>query len=190
MQLLALGQTELQLHPALFIEIELGRDQRLPLTANRAEEPIDLAAMEQQLARAARLVIEPVRRPIFRNIGVDQNNLAALGGGIGLSNIGPPLAQGLNLGSGQHHPRLKTVFEEIVKLGAPVLGNQLMQGHDQISPASRMASRIAGFTSSLHGAIGKRTSASHRPRCDRANLVGEGDASRNSALCRRTRRSC
>src|SRR5258708_37268025 len=51
-QLLALGERELDLGPALVVEIELERHQRHALALDRADQLVDLALVQQQLARA------------------------------------------------------------------------------------------------------------------------------------------
>src|SRR5262245_29851407 len=57
-QLLALGDRQQQLGAATLIEIELERDQRHALAIDRAHQLVDLPAMQQQLSRPLRLVIE------------------------------------------------------------------------------------------------------------------------------------
>ena len=59
-------------------------------------------------------------------------------------------------------------------------------------PPPALAARMTGLSApaSLQGAIGRRTSGSQRPSVERANLVGDGEASRKSASLSRARRSC
>ena len=46
------------------------------LAIDRADHAADLALVEEQLPRPARLMVEAVGLQIFRNIGVDQPDLA------------------------------------------------------------------------------------------------------------------
>src|SRR5947207_15003327 len=57
-QLLALGKRELDLGSALVVEIELERHQRHALALDRADQLVDLALVQQQLARALLRMIE------------------------------------------------------------------------------------------------------------------------------------
>ena len=76
-ELLAARQRQFDLGAALFVEIKFQRDERHALPLDRADQPADLPLMQQQLARTFRRVIESVGLQIFRNIRVDQPNLAA-----------------------------------------------------------------------------------------------------------------
>src|SRR3954469_14281409 len=75
-QLLALGDRELHLGPAALVEIEFERNQRHAFTIDRAEQLVDLLAMQQQLARTLWFVIEAIGLQVFGNVGVDQPDLA------------------------------------------------------------------------------------------------------------------
>src|SRR6185503_1911244 len=55
---LALGEAELELGAAALVEINGERHQRDAVALDRAGEPVDLAAMQQQLPRPLGLVIE------------------------------------------------------------------------------------------------------------------------------------
>jgi len=57
--------------------------------------------VQQQLARPFRLVVEAVGLEIFRNVGIDQPDLAVLGIGIGFRDRGLAIADRLDLGAGQ-----------------------------------------------------------------------------------------
>src|SRR5690349_15667231 len=75
----ALGHRQKKLGAAAFVEIKFERDQRHAFAIDRAHEPIDLLSVQQELARTFRLVVEAVALQIFRDVGVDQPNLAVLG---------------------------------------------------------------------------------------------------------------
>src|SRR4029453_4187177 len=66
----AARQTELDFDPTAF-EIEFQRNQRKPALLGLSGKPLDLAAMEQQLARARRLMVEAVGPGIGADMRVD-----------------------------------------------------------------------------------------------------------------------
>ena len=70
------------------------------------------------------------------------------------------------------------------------LADLLRRGPAQRLPTAARASRIRGLAASPQGIMGRRSSSAQRPSSARANLVGEGEASANRALSRRTSRSC
>ncbi len=77
------GERELDLGAALLVEIELERHERHALALDRAGKLVDLAPVQQQLARALGRMVEAAALQVFRDIGVDQPELAAAGIGIG-----------------------------------------------------------------------------------------------------------
>src|SRR5262245_49391244 len=79
MQLLALGDRELKLRAAPLVKVKLERDQRHALAIDGADQLVDLPAVQQQFSRTLRLVVEAITLEIFRDIGVDQPDLAVLG---------------------------------------------------------------------------------------------------------------
>ena len=72
-----------------------------------AEQFARLALVHEQLAHAFRLVIETAGLGVFGDIGVDEEELAILGVGIGLSDRGLAGAQRLHLGARQHDAGLQ-----------------------------------------------------------------------------------
>src|ERR1044071_4229263 len=76
-QLLALGERQLDLGAALVVEIELERHQRHAFALDRADQLADLALVQQQFARTLRRVIEAPGLQILGDVGVDQPDLAA-----------------------------------------------------------------------------------------------------------------
>src|SRR6185312_13734277 len=148
-------------------------------------------AVQQQLPLASGLVVEAIGGAVLGDVGVDQRELAAFDADVRLGDVGAALAQRLHLAAGERQARFERLVEEVVEPGPAVLGDQLR--HDAIwdsRPASRIAASTCGRTPSAHGAIGSRVSSEHSPSCASANLVGDGEASRNSALCRRISLSC
>src|SRR5207237_7567581 len=85
-QLLAAGERKLDLGAALFVEIELERDERHDLALDRTPELVDLAAVQQQPTRALGRMVEAAGLQIFGDVGVDEPELAAAGVGVGFSN--------------------------------------------------------------------------------------------------------
>ena len=86
-RLLAGDQRDLDLGAAARVEIDLQRHDGAALALDGADQLADLLAMQQQLARPARLVIEAVARGVFRDMGVDQPGLAACLGDVGLGDV-------------------------------------------------------------------------------------------------------
>src|SRR5262245_26669596 len=74
-ELLAARKRELDLGAALFVEIELERHKRHALALDRAGELVDLAPMQQELARALGRMVEAAGLQVLGNIGVDQPDL-------------------------------------------------------------------------------------------------------------------
>src|SRR5690606_30727170 len=124
--LLALRQGELDLRPPSRVEVDRQRDQRHPLALDRADHLLDLAPMEQQLARPFRLVIETVAVAELGNVRVDQPGLAILHVGVALGDRAAAVAQALHFGAGKRDPGLEHVLDEILEPRAPVLGDGLL----------------------------------------------------------------
>src|SRR3546814_2599027 len=65
--------------------------------------------------RSLRLVVEPRRGLVLRNVRVDQRQGTLILAGIGFVDRGPALAQRLHLGAGQHHAGLQGVLDHVVE---------------------------------------------------------------------------
>src|SRR5262249_57234863 len=89
-QLLAAGERKLELGAALVVEIELERHQRHSLALDRTDELVDLPAVQEELAHALGGVVEAAALQVFRDIGIDQPDLAATRIGIGFLAGRPP----------------------------------------------------------------------------------------------------
>ncbi|MND67168.1 hypothetical protein D3C80_585740 [compost metagenome] len=126
MQLLALGECELQLGPALFVEIDFQRHERHAFAVDAVTQTTDLALRQEQLAAAARLVVEAVGLQIFRQVAVDQPDLLAFVRRIGFGDIGLAVAQRLHLGTSQHQACLIGVDDLVVEPGLAVFRNDLV----------------------------------------------------------------
>src|SRR5712671_6864242 len=86
-RLLAGDQRDLDLGAAARIEIDLQGHDGTALALDGADQLADLLAMQQQLARPPRLMIEAVARGVFRDVGIDQPGLAAFLFDIGLRDV-------------------------------------------------------------------------------------------------------
>jgi hypothetical protein len=75
-QLLTARQRDLDLGASLRVEIQLQRNHRESLPLDRADQLVDLALVQQQLARPLRRMIVAPGLRIFRDVGVDQPEFA------------------------------------------------------------------------------------------------------------------
>src|ERR1700741_1714089 len=75
-QLLALGERELEFRAAALVEVKLERNQGHAFAVDGADQLVDLLSVQKKLAWPFRQMIEAVGLQIFRNIGVDQPDLA------------------------------------------------------------------------------------------------------------------
>src|SRR5690606_31120677 len=190
---LPICQGDFQLRLARLVQIQAHRNDGAAVPLDGADQLVDLLAVQQQLPVAARLMVEAVRHLVGRDVSVDQHHLAPLRRDIAFGDVRPPVAQGLDFGAQQLDSGLDVVLEEVVEACAPIFGDRLLLGRvsgHQATPASVSALSMAGFTASAVRDSGNRTPSSHSPSLARAYLAGDGELSRNSALCRPIRRSC
>src|SRR5690606_2672549 len=124
--LLALGEGQLDLGAPPAVEVDRERDQRHALALDRADHLLDLALMEQQLARPLGLVIEAVAVAELGNVGIDQPGLAIMHVRIALGDRALAAPQALHFGARQRDPGFEHVFDEILEPRAPVLGDGLL----------------------------------------------------------------
>src|SRR5690606_26674632 len=107
--LLASRQRQFQLRAATIIEVELQRHHGHPLPGHGIEEAGHFTLADEQLAQAPRLMIEAIALRIFRNIGIDEPELAIFKARIAFRYVGLIGAQRLDLGACQN----ETGFERI-----------------------------------------------------------------------------
>jgi hypothetical protein len=121
-------------------EVEFEGHEAQPLALHGADESIDFAAMEQEFARAHRIVVVPVALGVRRDVHPFEEHLASGDAGVGLLDGGLATAQRLDLGPGQHDarlPRLEDV-EVVGRLGIagdrmPALRGRIrFGGHEQV----------------------------------------------------------
>src|SRR4051812_28151899 len=122
----ALAASESDLHLRLAVlEVERQRHERQAALLRLPDELRDLGAVQQQLARATRLVVGPRALVVLRDVRVVQPHLAVADAGVGVDERGPPGAQRLDLGAGQDQAGLEQVLEVVVVPGLLVLRDQL-----------------------------------------------------------------
>ena len=129
-RVLALGERDLDLRPALLVEIDLQWHHGHALALGRHDQPADLALVQQQFARPLRLMIETVGLQVFGDIGVDEIERAALLGRIALTDRTLAAAQGFDLRAGEHDARLEGLADLVGKARLPVVGDDLRLGLD------------------------------------------------------------
>jgi hypothetical protein len=108
---LAARQRDLHLGAHAAGEVDARRDEREALLARLADQPLDLRAVHEQLARALGLVVLPRGRAVGRDVDVVEPDLAVVDGGVAVLDLRLALAQRLDFGAGQHHARLPLVEE-------------------------------------------------------------------------------
>src|SRR3954462_14367464 len=87
-QLLALGDADLDLGLALGVEIQLQGNKRHALALDGGREPVGFAFVHQELAAALGLMVEAAGLGVFGDIAIDQPQLAILGVGVGFPDCG------------------------------------------------------------------------------------------------------
>ena len=73
------------------------------------EQPVDLAAVQQQLSFSERVVVAVTSGEILRDMAVYQPSLAKANFGIGLAKGALAFAQGFDLGADQDHASFQAV---------------------------------------------------------------------------------
>src|SRR6185295_4396890 len=115
--LLAAREADLDLDPALN-EMQIERRHRVAGALDLADQAIDLATMQQQLAGPRRVGLD-VRRCSRqrRHMRAEQNDLAALDDDVGFLQLCAPGADRLDLPALQREARLEFLLDEIVVIG-------------------------------------------------------------------------
>ena len=144
MELLAARDGDLELGAPLLVEIELQRHDRHALAIDRAGELVDLPLVQQQPARPLRGVVEAAALQVFRDVGVDQPELAAAGVGVGLRDRRLAAAQRLDLGAGQRDAGLEGLADLVVETRPAVVGDDL-----ELAIRFRRHIRLHGLSANL-----------------------------------------
>src|SRR5690606_3479203 len=147
--LLALRQRQLDLGPSAAVEVDRQRDHRHPLALDRAEQLFDLALVQQQLPRPARLVIEAVAVTELGDVRVDQPGLAIAHLGVALGDRALAEAQAFHFGAAERDPRLERFLDEVFEPCAPVLGD----GLNLVEGRGFRAGHDEGARRESHGAV-------------------------------------
>src|SRR5262249_41533483 len=122
-QLLAAGERKLELGASLLVEIELERHERHSLALDRAHELVDLPAVQEELAHALGSMVEAAALQVFRDIGVDQPDLAAARIGVGFRDRRLAPAQRLNLRAGEREAGLEGLPDLVVEPRLAIVGD-------------------------------------------------------------------
>src|SRR6185312_10313311 len=122
--LLAARETDLDLGDAALVEVDRQRHQCHALAFRRAQQLVALLAVEQQLARPPFLVVEAVGRFVYRDMGIEQPQLALHLAGIGFRDAGMAAAQALHLAAQQHDAGLQRLVDEVIVAGAAILRDE------------------------------------------------------------------
>src|SRR5262245_23956334 len=141
-ELLAARQRQLDLGAALGVEVELEWHHRHALSLDSGGELVDLAAVQQELARALGLVVEAARLQIFRNIGVIEPQVSFARSRVRLADARLALPQRLHLCAGERQPGLDHVTDLIVEAGLAVVGHDF---EVRIGFGRHAGPRSAGF---------------------------------------------
>src|SRR5262245_24136318 len=161
-QLLAAGKRELDFGAALVVEIELERHQRHALALDRADQLADLAAVEEELADTLGRVVEAAGLQIFRNIGIDEPDLATARIGISLRDGGLALPQRFHLRPSERDAGLERLADLVVESGLAIVGDDAsfvvrFCGHSCLLPTAAapahpsIANRRRAANPSRHG---------------------------------------
>ena len=116
---LALGETDFQLDP-IAGPVEPERHQRQAFLLDRDAEPDDLGLVQQQLALPLGFVIAAVATLVRADMDVDEEGLSPTEPDVALAQVGPAVAQRLDLGADQLDARLKRLQNEVVVEGDPI----------------------------------------------------------------------
>src|SRR3954453_250649 len=109
--LLALGESQLELRPRS-LEVDAHGYQRQAALRGLPDQPLDLAAVEQQLPGTVEFVVLVGRRKIGRYVRSPEPHLSAVDHGVCLVDLGLAVPQGLHLTSLQLDTGLHT-FEDL-----------------------------------------------------------------------------
>src|SRR5258706_11474102 len=118
---LAARQPDLDLR-SIAREINAQWDERVALLSHLADEARDLLPMQQQLARAHRLVVHEVALRVRRDVHVLQPCLIAVDSHESVAQVASALADRLHLRACQHHAGFELLIDEVVVKGAAVDG--------------------------------------------------------------------
>jgi len=139
---LAPGQGELDLHLPLVVEVEAQGNQGEAAFPDPPLEARDLAPVGEQLTRALGLGVGAGGRLVGADVELFEKELAAADDRVGVTQVGPPRAQGLDLGANQHDPTLELVEHFVLEVSLAIgrndgLGMRLRHGRGSLAACSR-----------------------------------------------------
>lgn len=149
-ELLATNHSDLRLHSSTF-EIEPKRNDGQTLLDDLALQAIDLAAMEQKLSAAFRIVVLAVAMAVRRDMRTDEIGLAVFEADVTVLQIDASFAQRLHLRPRQRHPRLELLQHEVVVKGLAIGSDEFfgvvgLGGHRDRDCTGRMKTSTAVAT--------------------------------------------
>src|SRR5215217_7125764 len=183
--LLALRERERGLDLAV-LEVQVERDEGQPALLDLADQFVDLGAVHEHLALAARGVVGPGALHVLGDVDVLQPHLAVVDRREPVDQRGAAGTQALHLGAGQREADLVGVEDRVVVPRLLVLGDELSPG------LTRHAPRLPGFpilapdaagTTSGRRAAGSRTPRrrpARRPRPRRSGCSGRSSSTRSA----------
>ena len=101
-------------------EVNAQRDERVTLLLHLADQARDLLAVQQELARAQRVMVHDIALSVRRDVNVLQPRLAVVDSHETIAKVGPSVPDRLHLRPGEHHPRFVLLIDEVVVVGAAV----------------------------------------------------------------------
>jgi hypothetical protein len=90
------------------------------------DEPIDLPAIEQQLAPSKGIVIPGSAGLVFRNVKVYQPRLSGANLGVGLAQRSFPFTKSLDFGAYEDQASFKLIQQLVIVGRGPILGDDLI----------------------------------------------------------------
>src|SRR6218665_63685 len=157
---LAAAQPQLHLRPAR-LEIQQEGDDGIASLAHLRVPPVDLLAVQEQLAAPQGLVGEEAGGVVDADVGVEQIQLAALGQGIGVREVGRPGPERLHLAAREHQAGLHLLVHGVAGASLAILRDDPDAALTR--PALALCTRHALVSSSLRWA-GCRSTVSSRRR--------------------------
>src|SRR5215218_10353056 len=144
--LLALRQRERGLDLAV-LEVQVQWDEREPALLDLADQLVDLGAVHEHLALAARGVVGPRALHVLGDVDVLEPDLAVVDRGEPVDEGGTAGTEALHLRTGQREADLVRVEDRVVVPRLLVLGDELAPGltrHDSRLPSRPVAASASG----------------------------------------------
>ncbi len=124
-ELLALGEAELNFSPAVF-EVHLEGHEGEASLAQLDSDTSELLLVQQELSFAQGFVVVVAGVGVGRDVAVEQKEFAAADLAVRIPEVGAPLAERLDLATSEDEARLEAIFDEIVSERLAVTCHDLM----------------------------------------------------------------